>query len=78
MLMIEPTTSVRWTVGRILDERNISTAEFARMAQIQYQTALLLRRGVTTQVDTRVLGRVCSALDVQPGDVLVLDEDKAN
>ena len=78
MLMIEPTTPVRWTVGKILDERNISTADFARMAGIQYNTALQLRRGITSQVDTRVLGRVCAALDVQPGDVLTLDEDKAN
>ncbi len=78
MLMIESTASVKWTVGKLLDERKITTAEFARMAQIQYQTALMIRRGATTQVDTRVLGRICAALGVQPGDVLAYTEEHAN
>lgn len=64
----------RFSIGAILDERGISSQEFSIMANISYNTALSLRRGVTTRIDMDVLNRVLKALRVSIRDVLVETE----
>ena len=64
----------RFSIGAILDERGISSQEFSIMANISYNTALSLRRGVTTRIDMDVLNRVLKALRVSIRDVLVENE----
>jgi putative transcriptional regulator len=66
-----PEKTVKWTVSEILDKREMSTQEFADRAGISYQTALNLRRGSTTRVDIQTLQNICTALGVQPGDLLI-------
>lgn len=66
--------TVRWTVGALLDQKGISTQEFAQQAGIAYNTALSLRRGVTAKIDRDTLAKVCSALDCELNDLLVVDD----
>lgn len=68
--------SVRWTVGELLERQNMSTQELADKASIAYNTALALRRGIPEQINIDVLRRVCVALGVQPGDLLILDNSE--
>lgn len=56
-------------IGDILDERGISTADFAEGAQISYNTALALRRGSTSQIDLSVVSRVLAYLHVSVDDL---------
>ncbi len=74
--MIKPT--VRLTIGRELDRLQMNTKEFSIKAQISYQTAINLRRGVTQYIDRDTLARVCKALDVQICDVMELSEEEDN
>lgn len=63
--------TVRLTVSEVLDKRKMSTQEFADSAGIAYNTALALRRNSITRLDFPTLARVCSALNVEPGDILI-------
>lgn len=58
-------------IGEVAAQRGVGTKELADRADIAYNTALNLMRGVVTRIDLEVLDRVCEALDVQPGDLLV-------
>lgn len=69
METMSPTT-VRWTVGDLLDQRGMTTAEFAEKARLSYQQALNIRRSAYTRLDLETLARICEALGVQPGDLL--------
>ena len=57
--------------GELAAKRGITTQELAERAEIAYNTALNLVRGVTARIDLEVLDRVCGVLEVEPGDLLV-------
>ena len=63
--------TVRLTVSALLDQRNMSTAEFAEAASLTYNQALALRRGAYSRIDVETIERICNALGVQPGDLFV-------
>lgn len=63
--------------GQLARERNLSTRELAAQAGIAYNTALSMMRGSAERVDLGVLARVCEALHVQPGDILVLEVNES-
>lgn len=65
---------VRLRIDELLDEQGISTAKFVEKADIAYNTALGLRRGVVSRIDLEVMARVCEVLNVQPGDLFELVE----
>ena len=64
--------TVRLTVGALLDERGITTQELADLADINYRTALQLRRGFAARLDLVTLGKICSALGCQLSDIIEL------
>lgn len=66
---------IRNRTGQLAQERHLSTAELAEKAGITYNTALSLVRGNAARIDLQVLEKVCEALGVQPGDILVLETD---
>jgi putative transcriptional regulator len=58
-------------VGEVAAQRGISTQELSNRADIAYNTALNLVRGVSSRIDLDVLDRVCEVLGAEPGDLLV-------
>jgi putative transcriptional regulator len=70
--------TVRLKVPEILDERNISTADFAQRAGLTYNQALAIRRGVYTRIDLATIARICDALDMQPGAMFEYIQDSAD
>lgn len=69
MLDTMATGTVRLRVPEILDERGITTAQFAQGAGITYNQALAIRRGVYTRIDLITLDRICEFLKMEPGDL---------
>jgi DNA-binding Xre family transcriptional regulator len=66
-------------VQELARERGITTiTELAEKANLAYDTARDLWHGRMQRIDRDVLGRVCLALRVEPGDILVLEETQAN
>lgn len=74
MLEVMTPLTVRLTVSRILDERGISTAEFADKAKLSYNTALAIRRGAYSRIDLETISRICEALEVEPGDLFLVEQ----
>lgn len=68
--------AVRWAVSDLLDRRKMSTADFAEAASLSYQQALNLRRGTYERIDRGTLARVCEALKVTPGELLIIDNSE--
>ncbi|MCA0352057.1 MAG: helix-turn-helix transcriptional regulator [Chloroflexi bacterium] len=58
-------------VGRFAEEKGLSIQDLADRADISYNTAKGLYRGYTTRVDLPILDKICSILEVSPGDLLV-------
>jgi DNA-binding Xre family transcriptional regulator len=70
---------VNLRVQELARERGITTiTELAEKANLAYDTARDLWHGRMQRIDRDVLGRVCLALGVKPGDILTMDEPPAN
>lgn len=55
----------------ILKERKMSRRELARRAQLNTNTVCKLAQGTPHRLDLQTLERVCAALEVQVGELLV-------
>ncbi len=63
---------IRLRVQELAKERGIMTiTALAEEASLAYDTARDLWHGRMQRIDRDVLSRVCAALNVQPGDLLV-------
>ncbi len=60
---------LRLRIGEILDEREMTTDDFAKQAGIAYNTALAMRRGSSTRIDLETLEKVCATLGIAPGEL---------
>ncbi len=66
---------VNLRVRELANEKGITTIkELAARAGLAYDTAADLWHGRMQRIDRDVLARVCKALGVRPGDLLVLDD----
>ena len=66
---------VQLRVRELANERGITTiTALAERAGLAYDTARDLWHGRMQRIDRDVLGRVCKALGVRPGDLLVLED----
>lgn len=63
-------------LSTILGERRMSVAELARRAGLTYSVAHGMYSGETQRYDAPVLDKLCQALGVQVGDLLVYVPDE--
>lgn len=70
MLKIMTTGAIRFTLPEVMRERKIKQVELARKMGVHKQTVNRLVNG-TRQLDLETLAKLCEALGVQPGDLLV-------
>ncbi len=61
--------------GDLMRQRGIKPQDLAKLTGISHNTALAMYRGVTTRIDLPVLDKVCAALNVEPGQLLVWTPD---
>lgn len=66
-------TTVRLAVSALLEQRHMSTAQFAEKAKLTYNQALSLRRGAYARIDLDTIGKICDALGVMPGDLFQVE-----
>lgn len=69
---------VRLRIGELLNARSMSSLELSEKAKIAPLTARNLAKGRTERMDLDVMGKVCEALDVTPGDLFYLVEEDAS
>jgi putative transcriptional regulator len=57
-------------LSRLLGERRMSVMELKRQTGLSYGTVYNLYAGKSNRIDFETLDKLCSALDVQAGDIL--------
>jgi putative transcriptional regulator len=68
---------VNTRLKEILDERGFSIRSFASDSDLKFETVRKLYNNTARQYQKETIGKVCEALDIDIGDLLILvDEDK--
>lgn len=70
---------IRWRLAVVMAERNISNKELATLIEMNPKSVSRLKvRRRLTRIDESTLNSLCKALNCQPGDLMVYQEDEAD
>lgn len=69
---------IKITLNAVLAERKISQRQVALKAGVRPNTISLLCKGKVQRIDLDVLDRVCTALEVQPEQIIKWIPEKLN
>lgn len=68
---------IRWKLAILMAERNISNKELAVLIGMNPKSISRLKvRRRLTRIDESTLNALCQALQCQPGDLMVYEEDR--
>ncbi|MEG4030481.1 MULTISPECIES: helix-turn-helix transcriptional regulator [unclassified Microcoleus] len=67
---------IRWKLAVVMADRNISNKELAaRVGMHPTSVSKIKTRRRLTRIDETTLDALCKALNCQPGDLMVYEED---
>ena len=67
---------IRWKLAVVMADRNISNKELAaRVGMHPTSVSKIKTRRRLTRIDESTLDALCKALNCQPGDLMVYEED---
>ncbi|MBE9164276.1 helix-turn-helix transcriptional regulator [Tychonema sp. LEGE 06208] len=67
---------IRWKLAVVMADRNISNKELAaRIGMHPTSVSKIKTRRRLTRIDEATLSALCKALNCQPGDLMVYEED---
>jgi DNA-binding Xre family transcriptional regulator len=67
---------IRLRVKELAEKRGLNMAQLARKADIDQRTLRRIYRDPTQEISALVLGKLATALNVSPGDLLEVIDDK--
>ncbi|MDY6783433.1 MAG: helix-turn-helix domain-containing protein [Cyanobacteriota bacterium] len=68
---------IRWKLAYVMAERDIRNCDLARAIEMEPSSvSRLKRRRRLTRIDESTLDALCKALQCQPGDLLVYEEER--
>ncbi len=67
---------IRLRVKELAEQQGLNMAQLARKADIDQRTLRRIYRDPTQEISTIVLGKLATALNVSPGDLLEVVDDK--
>ncbi|MEG3837502.1 helix-turn-helix transcriptional regulator [Microcoleus sp. K1-B6] len=68
---------IRWKLAVVMADRNISNKELAaRVGMHPTSVSKIKTRRRLTRIDETTLDALCKALNCQPGDLMVYEEDQ--
>lgn len=62
---------VRLRIGEVARQQSLTIKALAERAGVAYNTAHALFTGRATRIDLDTLDRICTALQVEPGDLFI-------
>lgn len=69
---------IRWKLAVVMAERNISNKELAALIGMHPTSVSKIKtRRRLTRIDESTLDALCKALNCQPGDLMVYEEDSS-
>lgn len=70
---------IRWKLAVVMADRNISNKELAaRVGMHPTSVSKIKTRRRLTRIDESTLNALCKALNCQPGDLMVYEEDNGD
>ena len=70
---------IRWKLAVVMAERNISNKELAaRVGMHPTSVSKIKTRRRLTRIDETTLDALCKALNCQPGDLMVYEEENSD
>lgn len=63
-------------LDKLLNDRNISTYELSKKANVRFQTIQNLRNNQSIRIDFNVLAKICYVLGCKVEDIIEYDENK--
>ncbi|MEG4518337.1 MULTISPECIES: helix-turn-helix transcriptional regulator [unclassified Microcoleus] len=70
---------IRWKLAVVMADRNISNKELAaRVGMHPTSVSKIKTRRRLTRIDETTLDALCKALNCQPGDLMVYEEDNGD
>jgi putative transcriptional regulator len=72
-----PRLAIKWKLNQLMFERGIKNAELCRLTGLHSNTISKLKnsREMPERLEKNTLDKLCQALKVQPGDLLVYEND---
>ena len=67
---------IRLKVKELAEQQGLNMAQLARKADIDQRTLRRIYRDPTQEISTLVLGKLATALNVSPGDLLEVVDDR--
>ena len=67
--------AIRIQLDRVLQDRRMSLTELSEAVGVTIANLSILKTGKAKAVRFTTLEKICRALDCQPGDILVYDEE---
>ncbi len=67
--------SIKWRLRVVMAEREMSNKDLCERTKLHPGTASKLKHNCPARIDTETLGKLCDALDCQPGDLLRYEDD---
>jgi transcriptional regulator with XRE-family HTH domain len=69
-------TPIRITLREAREAAGLTQVQLAELADVRQATVSEMERSVRRSVDLAILDRLCRVLNVEPGDLLVREQDK--
>ncbi|MEG4530769.1 helix-turn-helix transcriptional regulator [Microcoleus sp. D2_18a_D3] len=70
---------IRWKLAVVMADRNISNKELATLVGMHPTSVSKIKtRRRLTRIDETTLDALCKALNCQPGDLMVYEEDNGD
>ena len=67
---------IKFTLDRIMFEKNrMKVPELQEKSGVNKNTLYAIYNNTCTRVDLSVIDRICKALECEPGDLMVFEED---
>lgn len=71
-----PAASVRLRIPDILDERNLTATDLARITGLTYNTCSAIARGFYDRIGLETIAKLCAGLELAPGDLFEFTQER--
>lgn len=65
--------NARWDLERLLEEKGLSKTQLSYRAEVSHTQINRITKGETTRIDLATLARICTVLECQASDLIIIE-----